>query len=194
MATEAAAQVDEGRYPGPGMILYANGGGFSTLRDVTEGGVNFDNGYTYGGGVGYQFNPYLALRGNLSFTRAELQAPAGGPAPGSPFVPGEEVDKYFYGADLQIRYPSPIGLAPYAVIGGGAVTVDTRSFESFTRPAGKFGAGLGYTFPGSRASVFAEWSSWVYQWDEDVVLDPNAANVDKTQVDSTWTGGLRFTF
>jgi hypothetical protein len=196
-APARAQQAEDDPYGKRGAVLYLQGGGFSALRDVTEGGVGFDTGYSFGGGVGYQFTRYLALRGNFTFTRAELAGPdanGGAPAPGSPFERGQEVNKYFYGADLQARYPTGIGLAPYLVLGGGAVTVDSSTFDSFTQPAGKFGAGLSYILPHTGASVFAEWTGWVYKWDQQVPLEANGTNADRTQFDSTWSGGLRFVF
>ncbi len=124
--------------------------------------------------------------------------PAPAPTGPDPFgLAGREFGKYFYGGDFQIRYPSRVGLAPYVVLGGGAVTVDMPSatrVASFTKPAGKVGAGLGYTFPGSGASVFAEYDGWVYKWDNNSLLDPTVDNRDRTQWDSTWSVGVRYVF
>jgi hypothetical protein len=82
------------------------------------------------------------------------------------------------------------------VIGGGAVTVspDVVGMDSFTKPAGKIGAGLSYTFPRSGMAIFAEWDGWVYEWDESARLDVPNSNPNKTQFDTTWSGGLRFVF
>src|SRR5512147_3317880 len=99
------------RYRERGPILFVNGGGFSTLRDVTEQGLDFKTGYNLGGGLGYQVNRYLAIRASFNFARADLQVPAGtNPSPDPLALAGREFSKYFYGGDLQIRYPSRTGL------------------------------------------------------------------------------------
>jgi len=198
---QAVAQDDDGRFRDHGPILYGSAGGFSTFSDVTNRGLDFNTGYNFGAGVGYQLNRSVAIRANFAFTRAQLQTSSGTTSttgPSASVFDGQDFDKYFYGADLELRYLSHIGLAPYAVLGGGGVTVDPRfpGMSSFTKPAGKVGAGLGYTFPHSGASLFAEWDGWIYKWDRDTqLLDTvSAANNDKTQFDTTWSGGLRFVF
>jgi hypothetical protein len=197
-----ATNPEEGRYRERGPLLFVNGGGFSVLRDVTQEGLDFKTGYNLGGGLGYQFNRHIALRASFNYARAELQGTSGAAAPAptgiDPYaLGGRNFNKYFYGGDFQIRYPSRIGLTPYVALGGGAVTVDMPAatrVANFTKPAGKVGAGLGYTFPNSGASLFAEWDGWVYKWDNNSLLDPTTANVDRTQLDSTWSAGVRYVF
>ncbi len=197
-----AYNPEEGRYRERGPILYVDGGGFSVLRDVTQEGLDFKTGYNLGGGLGYQINRYFAIRASFNYARAQLQttsAPAGPTAGGiDPYaLAGHNVNKYFYGGDVQIRFPSRIGFAPYVALGGGGVTVDmpgpTR-VANFTKPAGKVGAGLGYTVPGSGASIFAEYDGWVYKWDNNSLLDPTVVNRDRTQWDSMWSAGVRYVF
>jgi len=189
-APAVAQRYDEGaRYRDHGPVLYGLAGGFSALADLTQQGASFKTGYDVGGGVGYQFNRNVALRANLNFSRAQATA-----SPLSP-VDGQNFNRYFYDLDLQVRYPTSIGLAPYAVLGGGAVTIDPRSTSrsSFTRLTGKVGAGLGYHFANTGASLFAEWDGWFYDWNRDLVsLEPT--DITRTQFDTAWTGGLRFGF
>jgi hypothetical protein len=196
-ASAIAQDYDDGRFRDHGPIVYASGGGFSTFADITNRGLNFDTGYNFGAGVGYQLSRNVAVRATFAYTRAELQRSTAGAQDFSVFE-GQDFDKYFYGADVELRYLSRAGLAPYMVLGGGAVTVDPHfaAMSSFTKPAGKVGVGLGYTFPHSGASLFAEWDGWIYKWDRDTqLLDTvSAANNDKTQFDTTWSGGLRFVF
>ncbi len=203
-----ATNPEEGRYRERGPLLFVDGGGFSVVRDVTQEGLDFKTGFNLGGGLGYQINRYVAIRGTFNYARAQLQTPSGAVAPaaatpGTPAGPdpyglaGRNFNKYFYGGDLQLRYPTRIGFAPYVALGGGAVTVDMPSatrVQNFTKPAAKVGAGLGYTFPGTGASIFAEYDGWIYRWDNNSLLDPTAVNQNRTQWDSTWSGGLRFVF
>jgi opacity protein-like surface antigen len=182
-AAPALAQYDEGsRYRDQGAMVYGLAGGYTTLTNLDALQDSFKTGFNLGGGVGYQINRHLAIRGNLDFSRAKADTPL------TPPIDNQDYDRYFYGVDLQVRYPTRSGLAPYAVIGGGGVTIDPQiaGMDTFTKPAGKVGAGIGYQFRNSGASVFGEWNGWVYKWDR------NDAN--RTQFDTTWSGGLRFTF
>jgi opacity protein-like surface antigen len=179
----AFAQYDEGaRYRDQGVMVYGLAGGFTALSDLNALEDSFKTGFSLGGGVGYQINRHLAVRGNLDFSRAKADTPF------TPPIDNQDYDRYFYGVDLQVRYPTRSGLAPYAVIGGGGVTIDPQiaGMDTFTKPAGKVGAGIGYHFRNSGTSVFAEWNGWVYDWDRN--------DVNRTQFDTTWSGGLRFTF
>lgn len=181
-AAPAAAQGDDMRYRDQGVILYGLAGGYTPLTDLNAVGGDFETGFGLGGGVGYQINRNLALRGTFHFTRSRAQAPS------LPLIDGQDYDRYFYDVDLQVRYPTRVGLAPYVVLGGGAVTLDpqTGGMDSFTKLAGKVGAGLSYHFRESGASLFAEWDGWFYDWDR--------SDVDRTQFDTAWSGGVRFTF
>src|SRR5262249_27041062 len=80
-------------------------------------------------------------------------------------------------------------VAPYVFVGGGAVTTkqhNTDNTDSFTKGAGKFGAGLNYQIPRSRVAVFVEGTTWVYKWQQ--------YGYDKTQFDVSWNGGVSYTF
>ena len=167
----------------PGPVFFANGGGNSSLTDLNDAGTaSLNTGWTAGGGVGWQFNPYVAVRGAFDFARAE------GEGTGNSFS-GQEFNKYFYGGDVQLRYPTTSGIAPYVLLGAGAVTIDNAdntAFESFTKFAGKGGAGVEYVVPGSNFGLFAQATTYVYQYDQN--------GFDKTQADLLWTGGLSYRF
>ena len=104
-------------------------------------------------------------------------------------VAGDTFNRYLYDADLQIRR-SFNGLTPYVFFGAGGVTVqrdDRRhSLGSFTKLAGKFGAGLSYPIPRSHASLYIETSGWVYPWDR--------YGFDKVQLDMTLSLGISYRF
>jgi hypothetical protein len=168
-----------------GVVVFAQGGGYSPVTDLNDAGTaSFKTGFVVGGGIGYQFNRYVVARGNFNFARTEAQAPGSA-------MDATKYNRFLYDADLQLRYPFPNGVTPYVFGGGGAVTIkqDVTSATSFTKPAGKFGVGLAYQFPHSGASLFAEGTGWAYNWDKD--LNPR---FDKTQVDIAWTAGLSYRF
>jgi len=164
----------------PTVVFFANGGGNNSLTDLNDAGtVSLQTGWTAGGGAGVQINRYVALRGTFDFTQAKGDN-------GTSFS-GQNLNHYFYGGDLQLRYPTPSGLAPYVLLGAGAVTIDNpdnAAFNRFTKFAGKGGVGLEYTIPRSNFGLYAQASSYVYQFDRN--------GFDKTQADLLWTGGLSY--
>ncbi|MCH8935736.1 MAG: porin family protein [Gemmatimonadetes bacterium] len=166
------------------IFVFGHGGGFSSLEDLNAAGTaDFDTGFNVGGGVGLQLNKYLAVRGSFDFAKSDVRGfGVGG-------LEGAEIKRFFYGADLQLRYPFSMGLSPYVFGGAGGVTIDDtggRRLDSFSKFAGRFGAGLSYEFPGSGFGIFGEASGFVYDFDR--------AGVDETQVDIAWHGGLAYRF
>jgi opacity protein-like surface antigen len=164
----------------PTVVLFANGGGNNSLTDLNDAGTtSLKTGWTAGGGAGVQINRYVALRGTFDFTQAKGE--------NGTSISGQQLNHYFYGGDLQLRYPTPSGLAPYVLLGAGAVTIDNpdnAAFNRFTKFAGKGGVGLEYTIPRSNFGLYAQASSYVYQFDRN--------GFDKTQADLLWTGGLSY--
>ncbi len=163
------------------VVLFANGGGNSAVTDLNDAGTaSLSTGWTAGGGVGVQVNPYVAVRGTFDFARAEGDGAANA-------FNGQQFNQYFYGGDVQLRYPTASGFAPYLLLGAGAVTVDNAddaAFDSFTKFAGKGGIGVEYALPRSNVGLFAQAASYVYQFDRN--------GFDKTQADLLWTAGLSY--
>ncbi len=182
-APQLRAQEDRG--DGPAIIVYGAGGGFSSLAHLDSAdSTNFKTGFGVGAGLGYQFDRYVALRGNFTFARAQAQSSLGGVG-----IAGTDFNRFLYDADLQVRYPLPGGVAPYVFAGGGAITVNhdvTPTEADFTKGAGKFGVGISYQIPRSNVGVFVEGTTWVYKWDR--------YGVDRTQFDTTWSGGFSYRF
>ena len=164
------------------LVIFANGGGNSSLTDLNDAGTaSLETGWTAGGGVGVQLNRFLAVRGTFDYARSDGQ--------GTAAISGQTLNRYFYGGDVQLRYPTASGLAPYLLLGAGAVTIDNpdnAAFDQFTKFAGKGGLGLEYALPRSNVGLFAQASSYVYDFDQN--------GFDKTQVDVLWTAGLNYRF
>ena len=165
----------------PSVVFFANGGGSSALTDFDDAGTSsLKTGWTAGGGIGWQFNRYVAVRGTFDFARAEGDGSANA-------FNGQQFNRYFYGGDVQLRYPTTSGFAPYLLLGAGAVTMDNAdnaSFDSFTKFAGKGGLGVEYALPRSNVGLFAQATSYIYQFDRN--------GFDKTQADLLWTAGLSY--
>jgi hypothetical protein len=164
------------------VILFANGGGASPVTDLNDAGTaSLKTGWAAGGGVGVQINPYVAVRGTFDLTRTEGEGSAAGA------LNSANLDHYFYGGDVQLRYPTASGFAPYLLLGAGAVTIDNPdddTFDSFTKFAGKGGLGVEYVFAQNNLGLFAQATSYLYDYDR--------TGFDKTQADLLWTAGLSY--
>jgi hypothetical protein len=164
------------------VIFFANGGGASPVTDLNDAGTaSLKTGWAAGGGVGVQINPYVALRGTFDFTRTEGEGAAAGS------LSSAKLNHYFYGGDVQLRYPTASGFAPYLLLGAGAVTIDNAddaAFQSFTKFAGKGGLGVEYAFAQNNVGLFAQATSYLYDYDR--------TGFDKTQVDLLYTAGLSY--
>ena len=176
----AQAQDDGRTIDRSTLIIFANGGGNSALADLNDAGTaSLETGWTAGGGVGLQLNRYVAVRGTFDYAQADGE--------GTAALSGQSLNRYFYGGDVQLRYPTASGIAPYVILGAGAVTIDNpdnATFDRFTKFAGKGGLGLDYVLPQSNVGFFAQATSYVYDFDRN--------GFDKTQVDVLWTGGLSY--
>jgi len=164
----------------PSLVFFVNGGGNSSLTDLNDAGTaSLETGWTGGGGVGVQLNRFLAVRGTFDYAQSDGQ--------GTAAISGQTLNRYFYGGDVQLRYPTASGFAPYLLLGAGAVTIDNpdnAGFDRFTKFVGKGGLGVEYQLPRSNLGLFAQASSYVYDFDQN--------GFDKTQVDVLWTGGLSY--
>lgn len=149
--------------PSRGVVFQALGGGATHLRNLnTTGGVaHFQPGFNLGGAVGVQANEYFGLHLDFTYTRNQAR--------GASAFSGANVDRYFYGAHVELSYPAGSRVAPFAFAGGGAVTVTQTgpgtALPDFTKPAAMFGAGLRYQLGNAPFEVLLEGKSLVYQWD-----------------------------
>ena len=63
----------------PTLVLFANGGGNSSLTDLNDAGTaSLGTSWTAGGGLGVQLNRYTAVRGTFDFARTEGKGVASG--------------------------------------------------------------------------------------------------------------------
>ena len=96
--------------------LFVSGGGYNALTNLNDAGsADFKKvGYTVGGGVGAQLQRYVTLRGDFNFAKNQLRV--------NQQATGQDVNRFFYDASLQLGYPTSSGLEPYLFAGGGAAT------------------------------------------------------------------------
>lgn len=163
------------------LIVSVYGGGADHLADLRSSPPAwFTPGYNLGASAGIQLNQYFAVHGDFTFTRNPLR---GGPQT----IAGRDVNRFFYGAHLEGRYPFTNGLAPFLFAGLGAVSIDQLGvdrFAPFTRPAAMYGGGLFYAFPRSHIEAFGELKGLTYRW--------NTAGFHRTMFDVTYSGGLSY--
>ena len=162
------------------LVLSLYGGGADHLADLQSSPqVWFMPGYNLGFSVGLQLNQYVAVHGDFTYTR--------NPSRGATLFAGSDVNRFFYGAHVEGRYPFTNGFAPFAFAGLGAVSVDQLGvdrFEPFTRPAVMYGGGLFYAIPRSRVEVFGEIKGLTYRW--------NTAGFHRTMLDVTYSAGVSY--
>jgi opacity protein-like surface antigen len=162
------------------LVLSLYGGGADHLADLNSSPqVWFMPGYNLGVSVGVQLNQYFAVHGDFTYTR--------NPSRGTTLFAGSDVNRFFYGAHVEGRYPFMNGFAPFAFAGLGAVSVDQLGvdrFEPFTRPAVMYGGGLFYAIPRSRVEVFGEIKGLTYRW--------NTAGYHRTMFDVTYSAGVSY--
>jgi len=165
--------------------LFVRSGGYSALTDLNDAGTADFNkvGLNVGGGVSVDLNRYVSLRGDFTFGRNELRL--------EDADTGDELDRFFYDASLQLRYPFDGGLTPYLFVGAGGVTVDPVGVDedSQTEAAATWGLGVGYTFPASGLGVFVEGRGWAFGMKK---LDGMLVSYDKTQAEVAYSAGLSY--
>lgn len=163
------------------LILSMYGGGADHLADLSSSGpaAYFMPGYNLGASVGVQLNRNLAVHGDFTYTR--------NPARGSTPFAGSDVNRFFYGAHLEARYPMGRGVAPFVFAGAGAVSVDqlgVDQFDPFTKPAAMYGGGMFFSLPRSRIEAFGEVKGLTYRWDR--------AGFDRMMFDVTYSVGVSY--
>ena len=167
-----------------GVILRAMGGGYSHTMNLNTTGdfAHFKMGFALDAGLGVQLNKYFAVMGDFTFAQTRgLGAVA--------FV-SDPVYRYYYGGQLQLRYPMAGHFTPYIFGGGGRVHVDQKgveteeNFQHFTRYAGMFGAGLNWAIPNTNVGLIAEVKGLYYKWVD--------APFNRNQLDLTYSIGLSY--
>jgi opacity protein-like surface antigen len=186
LAGPAFAQSSGASSDTAGAVVSVQGGGFTSVVNLNDADTaDFKTGFNAGGVLGLQFNRNVGLRATYTFARSETR----GTGLPSAISAGTKMDRHFYGGELQFRAPLASGIAPYLLVGGGAVTMKPDTIvaqESFTKPAGKAGIGIAFDLPASSVSLFVEGSGWFYQFDQ--------FGFDKTQFDLLWSAGLSYRF
>jgi opacity protein-like surface antigen len=180
LATVLAVLAVPARAQQRSLIFSIYGGGADHLADLRSSPpVWFMPGYDVGASIGVQLNDYWAVHSDFTFTR--------NPTQGSSSFAGADVNRFYYGAHVEGRYPLSIGLAPFVFGGVGAVSVDQLGldqFKPFTRPALMYGGGLFYGIPRSRVEVFGEVKGLTYRW--------NTAGFHRTMIDVTYSVGASY--
>ena len=167
---------------GPAVVFQTFGGAATHLRDLNSSGsaADFKLGYTLGLAIGLQVNDHIALHGDFTYARNVAR--------GASSFAGVKIDRLYYGAHVELSYPTESGFAPFVFGGGGAVAVEEAASGptriNFTKPAVMFGAGLRYRIPGVPVELLAEGKSMVYKWE--------GGGFSRTQWDLSYAVGLAY--
>lgn len=161
------------------LVFSLYGGGADHLADLQQSpSAWFMPGYSVGASIGVQVTHYVALHGDFTFTR--------NPVEGSGAIAGGDVNRFFYGAHAEVRYPMQ-PLTPFLFAGAGAVSIDQLGFDTFsptTRAAVMYGAGAFLDIKGTQLSIMGEIKGLTYNW--------NMAGFHRNMVDVTYTAGFSY--
>ena len=167
---------------GRAVVFQAFAGGATHLRNLNAAGpvAHFEPGYNIGGAIGVQVSDYFGVHADFTYTRNVAR--------GSSNFTGSNIDRYFYGAHVELSYPTENRFAPFAFAGGGAVTVHQAGvaaiLPNFTKPAAMFGAGFRYQVGDMPIELLVEGKSLVYKWDR--------GGFARTQWDVSYSAGLAY--
>lgn len=148
-------------------------GGFDVSRTV-----DYKPGMLIGGGAILRLFPRFAIRADVSYAMSSGQQSG---------AVGESVDlnRAYYGASMELRFPTELGLAPYAFAGGGLVnlrrTASSYNFQ-LTESAALLGAGIAYAFDNTPFTAFVQLNEWIY----------NRTSAGGTQFDTSFGVGLGY--
>lgn len=175
------SDADQSIGSSPSLIIFGQGGGYSPATDLNSAGTaDGKTGWTVGGGVGVGLNRYVAIRAAIDFARSDIEGSGAGE------FGGNQLDRLFYGGDVQLSYPTSSGFRPYLLLGAGAVTImpdDNTGLDNVTKFAGTGGLGVAYALP-SGVELYVQGNTHIYKIDD--------FGFDKTQADVLWTGGLSY--
>lgn len=178
-AVASAQYGDTGDSERPTIHVFGHLGAAQITRDLSPSNmIKQDAGMAFGLGAGMQFAPSFALRAYFD------ASPAEGAGLATSDVYGRQIDRYFYGIDIQGRYVTEMGVAPYLTLGLGAVSVSVEDGDSFTKGAGKAGLGVAYLPKSGPLSYFAQGNVYVYGFDAHTYI--------RDQVDMLWTVGVKY--
>jgi hypothetical protein len=125
---------------------------------------------------------YVGIHADFTYARTQGK--------GAVAFAGDEVNRYFYGGHIELRYPVTANLSPFIFGGAGAATIQQSgtvvSFNRFTQLAGMFGAGLAYRVPDSPIDLLVEGKALTFKWD--------AAGFNRNQLDVTYSVGFAYRF
>lgn len=160
------------------VVVFVNGGYHNTLTDLAVGtGDRLRSAFAAGGGLSLMLGRNVAFRGHVSRVAAKYDGP-------TLAVQDSTMSRLFYGGDIMVGRATEAGIAPYLFGGVGAVSTDARDpdLRSFTKLAGRVGAGFNYPIDGSSLTPFFEGSFWIYGF--------NRFGFDRTLVDFSATVGV----
>jgi len=157
------------------------GGGADHLSDLKAGGAvsgaSFSPGYNIGASAGIQLSSHFSVLGDFTYTRNG--------AWGQASFRGFDVNRFFWGVDVQARYPLANGLEPFVLAGVGGVSVDQLGldqFRPFDQPTATIGGGASYDIPRTRLAALAQVKGVTYRW--------KVAGFDRSMFDVTYSVGM----
>lgn len=182
MAQDAEAQSY--REPGSDRIqIMVYGGGFTPMEEL--GGGEFQNSGSVGATAGIWVGKYFGFRANLLYAQTDIQG-----------VPDENLvwdnpNIWIYNGDFLARLPREVGMSwitPYAFVGAGNKLYNFDNRDDLEGDfVSTFGLGLNYRMdPDSHWGLNVELRDFVSTFE--------MGDLNETQHDLVWTGGITFSW
>jgi Outer membrane protein beta-barrel domain len=169
------------------VYVFAKAGGVNALTSLTgaNGADLKATGYTLAAGAGWQVQRYITIRGDFTYAQSPLHR--------NSMETGQDVNRFFYDAAVQLQYLTSSGFEPYVFAGGGAVTIHQvgTSGGDVTKGTFTYGLGLNYAVPRTGLQLFVEGKSWVYDASS---LNGALAAANQWQDELAWSGGVAYRF
>lgn len=162
------------------LAVFVHGGATSPLNALNRtGSSKLTTGLVAGGGLALSINQYFGVRAVAS--RAENDVRHGDTKAGWGY------SRTYVGGELQVKVPTGTRAMPYAVLGGGAVSVAPDDGEKQTKA--QYGGGLGVrvSLGDGRFGAFAESRGVLHKQE---VETSGLGVFNRSQVDVTWSVGV----
>jgi len=182
----ALAVAASGSAPGQdrAVRLFAQGGGYTAVKDVNTIGAQFKTGFALGGGVGYEVTDNIELRATLTGAQSQLLDNGSGT--------GVYLNRYYVAADFKAGYAAAGGITPYGIIGVGGVFLHEKGTTGANKTQGfaHLGFGIAYAVGKSGLSIFAQGDGLFYSLSG--MTSPAFARFSATQTDVGWSAGASY--
>lgn len=167
------------------VTVFAHGGGYNALKSVnTIGTADFKTGFNLGGGIGVQVDPNVEFRASVTGAQSHFLDDGA--------ETGVFLNRYYFGGDIKAQYVLQEGVAPYGLLGGGAVLLHEKGTSGSDKLQGfaHLGLGISRTIRTSGFSLFVQGDWFIYSLSQ--LTGGRLRPYSRTQFDLGWSAGASY--